>query len=841
MKWYRREKKLAALDLDVIGNRAYVSGDTYYIKNQLMGMGFRWDGRSWSRDWSSIQSDPTTMNALRGMGIAVETPPSERAIVQPPRAPAPSQIPPRKPVPGKPVPGKPVPPTARPTWVLARENETGALVALRKSPEGRWQYVVDPQHEGPSFGRLAGGGFVSEDEAKSIFTSIKGADGKPIRGMAAEILIEEYRRQEESMNVPTEPESEEEAREKDGEDLPAGRMEDKYVGPYQKDIQDTFLETKDNIMMNALAGTGKTTMLAHLASFKPPGEKWLYLVFNKKNAAEANESGKFPRGMDIMTSHSFVGGVLRKSGNFPTDINMNRHGKLIDDMFKGDDTFPREFWFSAKQVVSQLSDLAKNNGVLPTDPNAVEDLRAIIGKWSVDTDLSTEKAKTDRDWTPEILEKTMEVLQRSLPGQAGTGNPKIDGARNHDDTLWYGARLEGVSWPRYDVVLADEVQDFNKNQQVMLQALADRGARVVAVGDPNQAIYMFRGADSSAFSNVAGIVGGREGGHNLPTNYRCSKAIIDFVRENTHVDTIRASEAAEKRAAEGDPGMVTNMQIPLDGAVEGLASEWEAGTPDMLDMETAIIARTNKPLVDTALNLLRNGVDFQIIGVDDLAKELVKAVKQVTGTGRYERHFPVEELPGRMQDKLMELEDLWRGKVAKKDKLNEFKGMVETMTHIVDYLRSLGFEDEKVGMRVATTEDLIGSWPKTGYLQKKFAPVDMSDLENKRDPRSYVALTTAHRSKGLEFDRVYIAEPDLFPHPRAKSEEELGQEANAWYVALTRAKNELHVLVPTPKDEDRELEATREWVHGNLPGLKKESKRVLENWVTQNCRLLARN
>ena len=57
-----------------------------------------------------------------------------------------------------------------------------------------------------------------------------------------------------------------------------------------------------------------------------------------------------------------------------------------------------------------------------------------------------------------------------------------------------------------------------------------------------------------------------------------------------------------------------------------------------------------------------------------------------------------------------------------------------------------------------------------------------------------VVLTTAHRSKGLEFERVYLLRYDLFPHKKAKREEDLEQEENARYVAITRAQDELHII-----------------------------------------------
>jgi len=80
------------------------------------------------------------------------------------------------------------------------------------------------------------------------------------------------------------------------------------------------------------------------------------------------------------------------------------------------------------------------------------------------------------------------------------------------------------------------------------------------------------------------------------------------------------------------------------------------------------------------------------------------------------------------------------------------------------------------------------------YLKKRFSGVDeATGPEQSKDSQSFVTLSTAHKSKGLEYERVIVIRNDLFPHPSAKSEEELGQENNAKYVAYTRAKEELYV------------------------------------------------
>ena len=72
---------------------------------------------------------------------------------------------------------------------------------------------------------------------------------------------------------------------------------------------------------------------------------------------------------------------------------------------------------------------------------------------------------------------------------------------------------------------------------------------------------------------------------------------------------------------------------------------------------------------------------------------------------------------------------------------------------------------------------------------------DLKEYRRKIEYESPVVLTTAHKSKGLEFARVFVLRDDLFPHPKNKHRpKDLLQEENARYVTYTRAMNELHVL-----------------------------------------------
>jgi superfamily I DNA/RNA helicase len=353
--------------------------------------------------------------------------------------------------------------------------------------------------------------------------------------------------------------------------------------------------------------------------------------------------------------------------------------------------------------------------------------------------------------------------------------------RDHDDTLWWTAiHADQLKWPKFKVVLADETQDFNRDQLIMLKKLAEQGARVIAVGDPNQAIYRFRGADAKSFTNIENMLKSLPNSsttHDLPVNFRSGTEIINFANQNTHVKGLQAGKH--------HAGLVTTNKTH-DDAMDKINSEWKAN--GKLKHQTAFIARTNAPLVNTAIELLKNNMNFTIIG-RDFSDELVKFIENIVGKNRYD----IEDFVTEMNDYVYQKEEAWHGKANKEDDLKELKQTSEAMSSVIDYLQSNNWKDPKTGIVVRTHKDFIY------LLRKLFAGLnaDENGADAKAfkniDPRHTVVLSTAHRSKGLEFDRVYIKCPDLFER-KANNEEDQQQEDNAKYVAFTRATHQLHVL-----------------------------------------------
>ena len=720
---------------------------------------------------------------------ATEAPPPVPNVPVDPRAP---KQPPRMTQPPQRAPEVASEPHPQPTagegvrvWYLAKALEEhegfkkNDKLAVSKLADGDWEVAT-------VMGQRI---YIPKENIAKIFQSMK-RDGKPWKGATpAELLGEPVQ----------------------------GRMPPWRMRQHQESIEKSFLgehgvpETKKpNMVINALAGTGKTTMLKHLASYKPKNEKWLYLVFNSKNQNEAVK--EFPKnGIEIKTTHSFMGDVLKMNGkseggimpktDLPAKGEKPRMGDIVEQQdgnwFKKlakDLDIKSTLVYPIKIRSKKLATMAKHYSIHPDDPKIDSKLNDLVKKYREIDPKMVEGQKENqnpagRDYTDEIVHLAKLLLQQSMPGKAPEG--RASKLRDHDDTLWWPAILaKQMRWPHYDVVLADEIQDLNKNQITMLEMLQKVGARIIAVGDPNQAIYRFRGADSGAFSNLTEMLKGTPQGadvHELPENFRCGKAIINHVNADTHVNNLVAGLDHE--------GEVTTHKEYAD-VMSDVEKEWKKNGM-ALDHQTAMISRTNKPLMLTALNLMRKNIPFVLLG-RDLANELSDFIGEITGKGLRKKTMSIPNLQNGMHEMIAHHENEFAGtgNSNKAHEIEEMKQTGEALEGVLDYLQEHDYKDPMSGIPVKNSDDFLQ------YVKAIFGGLNQNDDEfdaakykkMQEDPKKFVTLTTAHRSKGLEFDRVYIVRDDQFPHPRAQGEEEMAQEDNARYVAYTRAKHKLHIL-----------------------------------------------
>lgn len=692
----------------------------------------------------------------------------------------------------------------------------------------------------------------------------------------------------------------------------------------QKSIDEQFEKmmkgSGNHIMINALAGTGKTTILKHLAwKYGKPGQKWLYLVFNTKNRAEAKESTdgwkKFPDWVEVYTTNSFLGHVLARRENedvLPsTDrmSNLDQGGKkgkkleksqaladsslfqdimtnsyklpswaniesdvedVLDDLQIGDKYRPAYIGaiksivttirYEYQEAALKLLGLLKSFGVDPrNEDNLDRESERIFQKYDSHKDeegkvesgyfgSKLDKAKDrirkykpffrenvkealrqllgydlmSKNFKDEILHGARWLLIQSLPKntsvkhQHGPLSLDLGDFRDFSDDIWFPTiYADKIKWPEYDVVLADEVQDFNEGQKVMIKKLIDAGAKVVAVGDPNQAIYRFRGADNAAFDNLANTLKDASKDkqnwkpQSLSLNFRSRPEVLDFVNKMTHVKDLKGG----KKFKETDPtAQVTNREIKYDDSFDQIKKERQDGNY----IETAYIARTNQPLVNAALKLLAQGIPFAIVG-KDVSGDIIDHIDKITRANETYKfralysNESVDVLAQRLQEFQEKELDRYSGLSTKKEHLSDLK---DTTAAIANSLET--FQQTPHAKTIKTFEEWLKSkiegnsfdWEQSGEGK---AESELKKFQEKVKKEKPVILTTSHKSKGLEFSRVYILRDDQFPHPKAKHPEEQNQEKNTQYVAYTRAMHQLHILALDDQPGVEKVDLEKNW------------------------------
>jgi superfamily I DNA/RNA helicase len=320
----------------------------------------------------------------------------------------------------------------------------------------------------------------------------------------------------------------------------------------------------------------------------------------------------------------------------------------------------------------------------------------------------------------------------------------LAGVIDFDDQL-YMSTCYLAPFAKFDVVLVDEAQDVSPIQRAMLRLLLAPGGRLAAVGDPRQAIYGFRGADAESFRRIQEEFSAVE--LPLTVSFRCPKSVVrEAQRWVSHIES--APDAPE-------------------GSVTSLARY----TPRTFGPADAILCRNNKPLVALAYRLIRRGVGCTVLG-RDIGTGLASLIKKLNAKG-------IDRLIEKLEDwKAREL-----AKCAVKQREAQAAAIEDKADTIAVLIDQLPETNRTIPALLALIDQLFSDATGTGRL----------------------VLSSIHKSKGLEWERVFWLDPGLLPSKWARSDWQKTQEANLQYVCATRAKRDLvYITTEGLADEDPE-------------------------------------
>ncbi|MCR5460240.1 MAG: ATP-dependent helicase [Acetatifactor sp.] len=618
-------------------------------------------------------------------------------------------------------------------------------------------------------------------------------------------------------------------------------------------------EGRDPVLVLAGPGSGKTYVitqriryLTEIENVSP--EKILVLTFTREAAASMKERylnfsnvkqsnvsqpvkqsdvSQNSQTVNFGTFHSIFYQVLKQSTNF-------QERQMLTDREKRNLLLP-----VINQLLPNCSDVWQNNYALQA-----------ISAISYYKNSGKRKEATMR--LPVELQEIFEGIF------TGYERERIKrGKYDYDDLLTDTKRLlsEGSEIRRYwqsrfEHVLIDEFQDVNPAQYEVIRLLAPPPKAVFAVGDDDQSIYGFRGADPDCMRRFAEEYDARR--ITLRVNYRSRpeivKASLKMISENKNrfVKKLLSSQELEMEKCKNFLGGMKTIAIrgyqsreeELQGLREACTDflkkngEAEPGS-NALPKKLAILFRTNRLMGRAALQLRQAGIPHEMREktenpyFHETALDVLSYLKLAVGEGTPEDLIRIINKPSRFvsremlsacrmtkgtKDGMAFLEQLadqlemQRGDVAEKLKILKKQLQIAgkySAFPLVNYLRrvigydrwlsdvSYGFADRteeskeilewltKEAMMHADVRKWISVWGAEN------AERDQS-IEGKRER---IILMTVHASKGLEFDKVLIPHCNerIFPHGNMQEPAVTEEERRLFYVAMTRAKEELEL------------------------------------------------
>ena len=542
-------------------------------------------------------------------------------------------------------------------------------------------------------------------------------------------------------------------------------------------------------IIDAVAGAGKTTTIMECARFVQDKRKILFCAFNNSIAREI--TNKFYKlGLNevtVKTIHALGRQILQdnNSTGLPIKLEENKYKELLKDNeivekikphyekilkingFEVDELDDRKS-FAANNLVnginSRLIDINQKFRATLTSEN-LEKFESLAIHFGIFNDIEVGK----KDFNIEITEY-FEAHKILL--EAGNELSKRTMIIDFTDMLYLPVKWNLHPANKYEFLFIDECQDLSKSQFAIAAKYGKKDGRILAVGDPRQSIYGFTGADIDSFNRVKEYTKATE--LPLTTCFRCPQKIIELAK------TIREDIIGNKK----EDGIIQTIQF------EEVVTIAKPGD--------LIISRLRALVTVLVFSFIDKDIKVQIH--EDEVKEIINELKNIFKQN--ELNVVISTLPDEFQQLETNVLNRW-DYIIKKN--------AERITDSTE--RNLFIEREKEYLET-----------KINFIHKKYEQwKDDCDTLNdilKRIKNFITAsdnpikLSTIHRAKGLENNRVFILNYNELPYYRTQQKDwEKTQELNLKYVAVTRALQELYLI----ESKSMEIIEDEESLFDNLP------------------------
>ena len=610
-------------------------------------------------------------------------------------------------------------------------------------------------------------------------------------------------------------------------------MEEEILKGLNDKQYEAVINTEGPCLVIAGAGSGKTKVLTYKIAYLIKSKNvlpWniLAITFTNKAANEmkeriANLVGDSAKDIWMGTFHSICVRILRKF--------IDRIG--FDSSFIIFDTTDQ------KNLVKRcLKELNIDEKVL----NEKSCLYEISNAKNDMLEPDQYKAKVKGDFRRETISKVFDLYQQKL---------RENNAIDFDDIINYTIKIlqENVDVLEYytnkfQYILVDEYQDTNKSQFTLVTMLASKYGNITAVGDSDQGIYSFRGADITNILNFEKDFPGTTL-IKLEQNYRCTGNILNVANEIIKNNEVKYEKKLWTENEKGELPKIYCSDNEYDEGryiveqIEHLRRQEKYKYSDF-----AVLYRMNTQSRAIEDILRREMVPYKIVGglkfyerkeIKDIISYLrliqnpsdnlsfnriinepkrgigrtsIEAIEQLAGqnnTSMYEiiknaQTYGLNRVYSNSREFINCMEEFFK----QKDNL-KLSELIEKVLENTGYLKALEVEDtEESKNRIANLEEFLNvaiEFEKENVentLSEFLEGITLSsDLDNMEETEDSITLMTLHSAKGLEFPVVFLVgmEEGIFPHMNSLMDaSELEEERRLCYVAITRAKKKLYLL-----------------------------------------------
>ena len=612
-------------------------------------------------------------------------------------------------------------------------------------------------------------------------------------------------------------------------------MIDDYLQNLNGPQQEAVLHTEGPLLVLAGAGSGKTrvitTRVAHLIAQEVRPWHILAVTFTNKAAEEMQNrvdalTGGRGRGVLIATFHRFCAQLLRREGKA---IDLSPHFVIYDDHDQKE---------LVKDCLTELSldDKKFKPGVLVAMISRSKDELIDAASYQI-------HALTSPDPFRQMVASVYHLYQKKLT--ASNALDFGDLIMKSVELLRDKAEVREKLQERFHNIMVDEYQDTNRAQYVLIKTLAAKHRNLCVVGDDDQCVYVWRGADIRNILEFekeypeAKVV-------KLEQNYLSTKPILDAAWNVVQHNQFRKEKKLWTDRTSGDPVGATEFADEREEALAvASAIHQKVRNEDSRYADFAIFYRINAQsrVLEDALRRLE--IPYKIIGsvrfydraevknviaylhvvvnpadtlslkriinipTRALGKNTLEAIEKyafaqnISLFNALERAKEIPDITSRAKKAAVEFHTLLSTFIANRDRLDAME-LTQQVLDATGYLRELeAEEDAEAQTRAQNIREFINAIEEylersedksaAGFLEQVSLVADTDEIES---GPNYVTLMTVHLAKGLEFSSVFMTgmEEGLFPIGESDfSQEDLEEERRLCYVGMTRAKHQLQI------------------------------------------------